>query len=122
MSFASRHNAQYRFNVNTTGFEFKSLKELYSEQLLSENEVGKVVVYPCLGLFISKGQFGEHGVIITDKCFVSLPQHLTDDIKEILSSEDDIFDIVQGRVGFTIYEYSNKYNDTPSYSIQWKDL
>ena len=117
MSFSSRHNSKYRFNVNTTGFEFKSLKELYSE-----NEVGKVVVYPCLGLFISKGQFGEHGVIITDKCFVSLPQHLTDDIKEILSSEDDIFDIVQGRVGFTIYEYSNKYNDTPSYSIQWKDL
>ena len=113
MSFAGRHNVA-TFNVNTEGFTFFGLSDLF-------NNEGAGVIYPVKGLYINtKSKFGAAPVIISDDKFINLPSHLCEEVRSILSNPEDVEDIKAGHVGVTIYEYIS--HNRKCYSINWEDM
>lgn len=97
-------------------FTFKSLEELYQEN-------SKDAVYVVRGLYINtKGIYGENPVIVCDYCYVSLPKHLTQTVKEIRADKQLVDDINNGKVGFEIYEYFQPIYRKTCYSINWLDI
>ena len=97
-------------------FEYKSLKELYSEY-------GKGTIYQVKALYINtSGIYGEQPLIVTDKEYVNIPTHLLETVKEIREDEDIVSDINNGNVGFEIYEYDSNRNNRKGYSINWVEL
>ncbi len=115
-SFASAFNKFGKFEYDTTNFEYKSLKDLYTEY-------GKEQVYPVTSCHVNtKSKFGDSPVISTLDCHVNLPAHMLQTINDILASSDAIQAINDGCVGFSIYEYvSSTYNRT-CYSIRFVDI
>lgn len=114
MSFGTkRSKGTVNFNVDTSNFTFKSLKDL---------EVGSI--YKFDGLYINtKSKFGSHPVAIVsdDEMLVDLPKHLTDEVKDILADADDVADIKAGKCGFRVYEYTTDDGLTCR-SINWMDI
>ncbi len=76
--------------------------------LVDEKHMGYVHIVR--GLYInSNDEYGDAPVAITDTHLVNLPAHLTKTVREILSAKRNIAGINDGKVGFTIKEYENKY-------------
>ena len=97
-------------------FAFKTLEELYKEN-------GKDKVYTVKGMYINtKGMYGANPVIVCDDCYVSLPKHLMDTVKEIRGDLQLVNDINNGKVGFEIYEYVQPTYNRTCYSINWLDI
>ena len=117
MSIAKKYEKENvrTFNVNTEGYEFKSLSDLVFDNGLDET-------YTVRGCYINKkSKYGESPVIITDSCFVNVPKHRLDDIKEILASDEDIEEINNGKCGFLIRDYEDKDGIT-RYTIKFIEL
>lgn len=116
MSFAKRHKkGGVSFDINIEGFTFKKLETLYKEN-------GADRVYTMNGCYIStKGKFGASPVAILadDKVCANLPNHMVDDIKEILASAEDIEDIKAGNAKFKIEEYKDKNFGKTCYGVDW---
>ena len=111
MSFASRNNSGSRFNVDTKGFPFVKLTDLDLE-----------TTYPIQGFYInSKGDFEPHPVFILKDKLVDMPQHLTEKCREIQGRDEDVMDIVAGKVGFKVREYVDRKGKTRR-TIDWVDL
>ena len=108
-----RFNRGSKFNViDTDGYEYRKLEELYKEY-------GKEVEYPIRALYINKTKYGESAIAVTDGYLINLPSHVVNDVKEIIADEELVQIINEGRVSITIYEYySHKYNGT-FYGIKW---
>lgn len=116
MSFASRHNKQ-SFGIDTKDFKFVKLEEIFN----SKENGGKDVIHDCNGLWVHKSQLGDSPVIIdaANKQLVNLPNHMAEEVREILASEEDVNDIKNGKVGYTIYDYDS--HGKKCYSIHWVD-
>ena len=116
MSFAKIHNkVGIDWGVNTEGFEYMTREKLYKEA--PDN------IYTLRGLYINKkGKFGDHPVAITDNCFIDFPDYMTDEVMQIMTSEEDVNDILAGKVGFTIQEFTDKTFGRTCYGISWEDL
>ena len=111
---AGKYNKVKRFDVNTDGFEYKKLEELYKE--------GKVNIFPLKALYINtKGKFGDRPLAVTDKCFVNLPNHLLETVREMLNDAELIEAINADKVAFEIYAYEDKTYNKLCYSINWVD-
>lgn len=113
MSFAKQFN-KVTFSVDTTGFEYCKLSELYNAK--------KPETLKLDGIFVNKSPLGFSPVaIVADKKkLVNLPSHLTETARAILANEDAVNDIEGGKVGFTIYEYEARGKQC--YSIKFVDL
>lgn len=113
MSFASKHNKGSKFDVNIEGFEFRKLSEL---------EEG--AVYQICGLYINtKGKFDDHPVAMcTDELLVDLPPHMTEDVRAMIASDEDVEDIKKGKVGFKIRKYHSKAYDRECVGVEWVDI
>lgn len=114
-----------RFNKSEIGPYFvydreKSRPYTNLESLYNLN--GKDKVYKVLALYVNEGKFGEQGLAVLDDVKVNLPKHLVPVIIEILSDEELISDINNGKVGFKIYPYISKRYNVKSYSIRWVEL
>ena len=105
MSFASKFNKTVKFDVNTEGFEYESLNDLY-------NNNGADTIYPLRAIYINtKSKFGDYPIFATDVCFVNAPEHMLENAKEILADKEAVQMIKDNKVGFKIYSYtSTKYN------------
>lgn len=116
MSFATRHSkGGIDWGINTEGFPFTTREELY--------KIDPEAVFTLKGLYINtKGKFGDHPVAITDHMFVDFPDYLTDEVREILKSEEDILDIKAGKVGFKIQEFTDKNFGRTCYGVSWVDI
>ena len=119
MSFANRHNKggiDWKIDdLKTDSFQFWKREECYKE--------APEKVYKLRGLYINKkGKFGDHPVAILDDRFMDFPDYMNDEVKEILSSSEDIADIIEGKVGFTIEPYTDKNFGRECYGIRWQDL
>lgn len=111
MSFANRYNKGTKFDIDTTGFKYVKLVEL---------KVGET--YKLCGLYINtKGEYGASPVAILEDCFVNLPSHLLDVVRDMLISDETIADIKAGKCGFTPEEYTDKKGKT-RVSVKWCDL
>lgn len=116
MSFASRHNKGSLFSVDTEGFEFSSLKELYEAD-------GDGRIYTVDGLYINtKSEYGDHPVAIISEIqkLVDFPNHMSKEVKDILQNDADIEDIQNGNAKFVIeLYYAKKYKNKKCYGVRW---
>lgn len=110
-----RFNKGFRFNpLNTEGYEYRKLGELYEEY-------GKDKEYPVRALYVNETKYGESAVAATDGFFINLPSHTVNDVREIIEDDELVQMINEGRVTITIYEYySHKYDGT-FYGIRWNE-
>ena len=112
-----------KYNHNTDVFIFKgekdfkyySLKELYKEN-------GPDQVYTFLSLFInSKSRYGKQPLAVTPKYYVNLPEHLLEDVQDMISDSEAVEQINAGKAGFKIRSYTDRKGGT-SYSVEWMDI
>lgn len=104
-----------RFNIDTTGFQYSSLADLY-------NNNGKDHIYIVRAVFMSDCKYCEIPLLATDTTFVNLPKHCRTDCNTILNSTEAISGINEGKCGFKIIQYhSEKYNKT-CYTIDFIDI
>lgn len=121
MSFATKHNkSAIDWGIDTEGFEFYKLSEMY--ELVQDADL------KLHGLFVNtkdKYGYGASCVAILEDRFVSLPQHMVEEIQEILADPEDVEAIKAGKVGFKIRTYESdkkKGKDKTCYAISWVDL
>lgn len=116
MSFATKYNKNKVFDVDTTGFTYASIADLY-------NNNGADKIYTLRGVWINtKGKFGDQPLGATDKFYVNFPTHMLNTIKEILKDDESIKDINAGKCGFQIYSYTNAKFDRECLGIKFVDL
>ena len=116
MSFASRFNKSRKFSINTTGFAYKSLEDLF-------NENGSDTVYTVYAVYINtKSKYGDSPVVATADYFVNFPKHMIESAHKILSDADAIADINAGKVGFKIYPYYSINNNRDCFGVDWVDV
>ena len=137
-SFSKKFNKEKVFKINTDGFEYVSLEDLYRETeqrvILTNDEIVDYVdtedvadqvqstVFQVRGIYINtKGLYDDAPVLALDSAYVNLPAHLTPICKEILSDPQAVAAINAGRVGFTIYTYEKPAYKKTCYSIKWVD-
>lgn len=110
-----------RFNNESVKFNFepsKDFKYYNLEDLFKGNGAGEE--YVVKGLFIStKGLYGESPIAVLEDCFVNLPNHLLNVVKEIRQDEKLVDDINNDKVGFKIYTYYQEKYRKQCYSINW---
>lgn len=94
---------------------YTNLESLYKKY-------GRDKIYKVLALYINEGKFGEQGLAVLDDVKVNLPKHLVPVLKEIISDEQLVSDINEGKVGFKIYPFISKRYNVKSYSIRWVEL
>ena len=113
-SFAKKFNRERVFDVDTQGFEYYSLEELYEE-------FGGSQTYLIKGMYVNtKSLYGEAITIALDDRYVNVPSNLTAVCKEMLADKQTISCIQQGHAGFTIYPYSA--HGKTCYGVTWVDI
>lgn len=113
-SVAKKYNTEKIFDIDTEGFEYKSLEDLF---------ISEETVYPVCAIYINtKGNFGKEPILATDECYVNLPHHMVDACMEMIKDEEAVAAINDGLVGFTIYQYHQKKYNKDCYGIRWVDV
>ena len=121
MSFASKHNKEKLFNVDTTGMEYMSMGDAF-------NKYGKDAVYVVAALYINtKGIYDDSPVVAAganngDWFMLNLPAHMTEECREILNDADDIADINAGKVGLKLYPYHSTQYNKDCFGANWIDM
>ena len=116
MSFAARHNKVNVFDVNTEGFVYYGLGDLYDGKDPEK-------VFPIRGFYINhKSKYGDAPVAILEDKFANLPAFMLDEVLAIMVNEEDIADIKAGKVGFVIEPYftDNRPGEV-CYAVRWAD-
>lgn len=98
--------------MDTEGFEYHKLGELYTKY-------GSRQTYRVRALYVNDSKYGLSPLAITDKFFVNLPNHLAEDVYDIISDDNIVEQINLGKIGFKIYEYTSKKYNRVAYSIEW---
>lgn len=112
----SRHNRrENRFTVDTEGFDFKKLGDLYKPK-------NPDTVFSVYGLYINrKSKYGESAFAASDGYFISLPSHLVDVVKEILADDEAIAQMNSAKAGLVIRTYDDDKGVT-HYSADFVDV
>lgn len=112
-NFAS-FNKERLFDVDTSGFDYVNLEDLFQEN-------GEDAVYQVKGVYIgTKSQFDDETPLIAiDDCYVNLPQHQLQDIKKMLANKTAIAGINDGELGFVIESYYQKRFKKTCYAARW---
>jgi len=101
MSIAKHNRRENRFKVDTEGFEFRKLGDLF-------NAKRPDAVFHVYGLYINrKSKYGESPFAASDGYFISLPSHLVDVVKDILNDDEAIEQMNTGRAGLVIRTYED---------------
>ena len=111
-----KFNATRKFDIDTTGFEYRSLEELFERD-------GDVQEYIVRGLYINtKGLYEAAPVVALDGEYVNLPSHLTTVCEQILDDPRSVQAIRDGKCGFRVRTYEKKQYNRVCYTIEWIDL
>ncbi len=95
-------------------FTFHSLKDMYNGKK-GDNK------YIVLGIYINrKSKYGDAPVIVSKDCYINLPKHLLDTVKEMLEDEELVTAINNREFGIEVYEYET--NGNTRYSVNWVDM
>lgn len=106
------------FDIDITDFQFTDLATLAAKSKEGE-------VFTINGIYINtKSSFGNHPVAIMtkEKLLVDLPQHLTENVKELLKDTEVVEAIKTGHVGFTIRKYHQERFKKDCFGIHWEDI
>ena len=90
------------WNVNTKGFAFKKLSDIYSQGIKT------IQVF---GFFFTKSEnYGLQPIAIGRNYLINLPTHKRDIISEMLKNADCVNAIKNGECSLKLREYKSKYN------------
>ena len=89
------------WGVDTNGFVFKKIKDVYEE---------KNVVQVFGFFFVKSENYGLQPVAILKDCLLNLPTHKRDIISEMLKNPDAVNAIKNGECSLTFRQYKSKYN------------
>ena len=89
------------WGVDTNGFVFKKIKDIYEE-----NNVAQVFGF----FFVKSENYGLQPVAILKDCLLNLPTHKRDIISEMLKNPDAVNAIKNGECSLTFRQYKSKYN------------
>lgn len=105
------------FTVNSDEFPFVSLKEL-----AEENGTEKILTVQ--GAFTFLGKKGKNRpVLIADSHKINLPDHMLKDIEKLLSKDEYIQAVNEGKCGFKITSYEDEnYGNGTCYSGVFVDI
>lgn len=111
-----KFNRERKFTVDTSDFEYRSLRELYAEN-------GADYLYLLKGLYIgTKSLYDpEVPIVATDECYVNIPVFQLDEVKEILADPMAVKAINNDQAGFRIEEYEQKRYGATCYKVVWCD-
>lgn len=122
-----QYNYSGGFNVDTEGFEYFTLKEVFEADDYNAN------ILKVLGAYITidnrseyerrvgKG-IGPHPVLILEDKFLNLPQHTTETWRAILNNDVACESIKNGHLGISIYLYKKKGYLENFYSIKLHNI
>ena len=89
------------WGVDTNGFVFKKIKDIYEE----------TNVVQVFGFFFVKSEnYGLQPVAILKDCLLNLPTHKREIISEMLKNPDAVNAIKNGECSLTFRQYKSKYN------------
>ena len=89
------------WGVDTNGFVFKKIKDIYEE----------TNVVQVFGFFFVKSEnYGLQPVAILKDCLLNLPTHKREIISEMLKKPDAVNAIKNGECSLTFRQYKSKYN------------
>ena len=105
------------FTVNSDNFPFVNLKEI-----AEENGIDKVLKVQ--GAFTFEGKRGKlRPVLIADGHKINLPDHMLKDIQKLLSKDEYIQAVNDGKCGFQITTYEDtEYGNGTCYSGIFVDI
>lgn len=108
------------FNVNTENMPWVNLSDIIKENGHKVLKVQKVfTVVPTKGR--SKGK--EKPVLVADNHIIWLPEHCLSDVQKILSNDEYIIAINEGKCGFQTSEYEDtRYDNGTCYSGKFVDI
>ena len=133
-SFAAKFNTTKLFDIDTSGFEYVNLEAIWKQleaDYAGDIDAMQAHVIPVRGLYINKkSQFADRmPCLATDSFYVNLPEHMLDQVDEILRDSSAIRAINNGEVGFTVYPYEKNFykggkitRTAQFYSIRWVDI
>ena len=111
MSFASKHNHEPKFNIDTKDWPYVNLSDLKMDH-----------IYKLDGFYINyKSQFDPAPVFMTEKMLVNMPTHLTKECQLIMENDVEIAEIKDGKVGFELRSYKDK-KGKDRLTISWVDI
>lgn len=115
-SFAKQFNKERLFPIETTGFEYISLAELYAKHGAEQVYILRAMYRNDMGLFEPSPTF------VIDGYFVNIPSHMMQTYEAVMKSPEAIAAINEEKVGFKIREYmATKYGKL-CYSVEFVDL
>ena len=122
-SFASKFNTERLFNIETEGFEYVSLEEMFLNDVDPDTGIHLNSVFPVLGIYINKKSLYDPApVVATDGHYVNFPSHLLDVCKEMINDKRAVAEINAGHCGFTIYSYHQPKYNKECYGVEWVDM
>ena len=99
--FNKNNFEKIEWGVDTNGFVFKKIKDIYDE---------KNVVQVFGFFFVKSENYGLQPVAILKDCLLNLPTHKRDIISEMLKNPDAVNAIKNGECSLTFRQYKSKYN------------
>ena len=110
----TKFNKERLFEVNTAGFDYVSLEDLYNKYPADHQ-------YQVKGLYIgTKSQFDpEVPILALEDTYVNLPVHQLAEVQAMLSSPQAIQGIRNGECGFTIQHYYQQRFKKDCYKAVW---
>ena len=102
------------FDVDFESLEWKKLDELYTADPDKR--------YFLTGAYINEnGKFGARPYVSTDEYLINLPAHRLADIETVLTDDDIVNQIKEGKAGFTIITYDSKKFSKKCYDVMFFD-
>lgn len=117
MSIFDKYNhSTVTFDIDLKDRTWQHLEDLYNEQ---EGNIFRID-----GLMINtKSKFGARPFVAYDKIYcANLSQRRLEDIKEMLSDQEIVQMIKDGKVGFTVYAYMPKDFNQECYDIRFEEI
>ena len=121
MSFAKKHKkGAIDWGVDTKDFEYFKLQDLFEMN-------GADAKYTLKGVFVNRNKneqqlkdYGPSPVGILEDKLVNLPNHMLQEIEDILKDEEDIESIMNGEAVFKIREYES--HNKKCYGLDWQEV
>lgn len=115
----SNFNTQRLFDIDTSGFDYATLEDLYLQSGKDEEKV-----YVLRGIYIgTKSQYSDEAPIVaTGDSYVNIPQHQLPEVKAMLASQSAVRAINDGEAGFTIKHYYQARFKRDCYKAVWCDV
>lgn len=119
MNITKFNKAELLFNDNEHYKEFKTLEDLYNENIHNPE-----TVYRVNGVYTYRSAYGDGCFIKSSGFNISLPSHMVETVLNIREDEESIQEINEGKVGVNIYSYTlpDKYPDKEFYGINFIEL